>query len=378
MSEHFEVAIIGGGAAGLFAGNILGKKTIILEKGDRPGRKLLLTGGGRCNYTHNASLPELLDHYNGNRSFISHALFSYPPQKIIQFFSSMGIKPEIADNGKVFPLFGDSHSIVSVLEKGVSLRTNTNVISISKDDCFIIETDSGIITSNYVLIATGGNSYPHTGSDGNGYILAKSLGHTITRISPALAPLKLSLNLSKAEGITLPLTIKIGKKEYSGSAVITKQGISGPLAEDISFMFPENKEISIRFSEIDIPTLRKNQGKTLLKNTINLPERLSYTLLGDLSNKKVADLKKDEEIFISKQLSDCKCMAKAIQAGAMSTHGGIDTKEINSKTMESKLVEGLFFAGDIVDVDANCGGYSLTWAFSSAYLAAEAIKNKQK
>lgn len=373
MNSHIPVAIVGGGASGLFAGSILGKKALILERGDKCGRKLLLTGGGRCNYTHSSTLPELLDHYNGNKRFISHALYSFTPDDIISFFSKLGIEPKEEENGKIFPLNKDSYDIVSALEKRSCIETNTYVLDIKKEDKFIITTNKGTITSDYLILSTGGNSYPHTGSDGNGYKLASSLGHNLTPLKPALAPLALNVDMSKAEGITIPLTIKIKKKEYTGSTVITKKGISGPLAEDISYMISDDEDITIKFIDIDFKELRQKNGKPLLKNALMIPERLSIALLEDLANKRIADISKKEELYIEERLCALRCKAKALQAGAMSTHGGVDIRELDPKTMESKLIEGLYLVGDIVDVDANCGGYSLTWAFASSYIASHNI-----
>ena len=377
MEEHYPVAIIGGGAAGLFAGAILGKKTIILEKGKRCGRKLLLTGGGRCNYTHDSTLPELLSHYNGKKSFIRPALYSLPPEKIIKRFKDFGIEPSFDENGKVFPLHGDSFSILNALETKCRIKVACEVKAIRKDKLFIIETNQGTITSDYLILAAGGNSYPHTGSDGSGYVLAHSLGHKIIPPTPALAPLKLSRDLSKAEGVSLTVTVKIDKKEYKGDIVITKLGISGPLAEDISYMFPTERDIIISFVDINIEKLRRENGKSVVKNMMPLPDRLIRALLGELSDKKIAELKKEEESFILNQLTAMKCTAKAIARGAMSTHGGINVDEVDSKTMESKLISNLYFAGDILDIDANCGGYSLTWAFATAEVAANAILRKE-
>lgn len=373
--NHYETAIIGGGASGLFAGSILGKKAIILERNNTIGRKLLLTGGGRCNYTHSSTLPELLEHYNASKRFIRPALYSLTPDDIIARFRSLGINPIVEENGKVFPYSGKSHSILDALEKECgTIITNCFIKEIRKEnDAFILKSDKETISAKNVIVATGGNSYSQTGSDGYGYTIARKLGHTIINPTPALASLKISPNLAKAEGISLPITIKLDKKEYSGDIVITKNGISGPLAEDISYMLSEERAIRISFTECNIKKLRETNAKSIARNAINLPDRLLTILLGELANKKLTTLTREEENFIQSTLTDFECNAKAIAKSAMSTHGGVSTVEINPKTMESKLVANLYFTGDIIDVDANCGGYSLTWAFASANLAAKAI-----
>ena len=372
-NKHYPAIIIGAGAAGLCAGSILGRKAIVLEKGDRAGRKLLLTGGGKCNYTHDSELPEIFNHYTADRKFIRDALYAMPPSSIIDYFKELSIEPAIESNGKVFPATGKAEDVVSALEKRCSIEYETEVLSIRKEERFIVETTKGTFTSSAVLIATGGISYPHTGSDGKGYELAKSFGHSIERPVPALAPLALEYSLKEAEGITLNLTIKIGKKSLSDSAVITRRGISGPLAENISYLLPDKREITISFLDITKEEIRAENGKTLLKNTISLPARLTKALLGPIGEKKIAELKKDELNLAIERITSLKTNAFAIKEGAMSTHGGVSMKEINPRTMESKLIPGLYFAGDVMDVDAECGGYSLTWAFASAYLFAKAI-----
>lgn len=372
-NKHYPAIIIGAGAAGLFAGSILGRKAIVLEKGDRAGRKLLLTGGGKCNYTHDSELPEIFNHYTADRKFIRDALYAMPPSSIIDYFKELSIEPAIESNGKVFPATGKAEDVVSALEKRCSIEYKTEVLTIRKEERFIVETTKGTFTSSAVLIATGGISYPHTGSDGKGYELAKSFGHSIERPVPALAPLALEYSLKEAEGITLNLTIKIGKKSLSDSAVITRRGISGPLAENISYLLPDKREITISFLDITKEEIRAENGKTLLKNTISLPARLTKALLGPIGEKKIAELKKDELNLALERITSLKTNAFAIKEGAMSTHGGVSMKEINPRTMESKLIPGLYFAGDVMDVDAECGGYSLTWAFASAYLFAKAI-----
>lgn len=371
INKHYPVLIIGAGAAGLFAGSILGKKAIVIEKNSQAGKKLLLTGGGRCNYTHDSELPELLSHYSADKKYIRDALYALPPKKIVEYFKELSIEPSVEETGKIFPSTGKAEDVVSALEKKASIIYETEVLSIEKGDIFIIKTNKGIITADAVLISTGGNSFPHTGSDGKGYEIAKALGHTINKISPALAPIALDQKLSEAEGITATITVKIGKKEFSDSAVITRRGLSGPLAENISYMLPQKREIILSFAEVSKESIKAENGKTLLKNALNIPTRLSKALLGNLAEKKIAELKKDELSYIVERITNLKTNAIAIKEGAMSTHGGVSMDEVNTKTMESKLVSKLYFAGDILDVDGECGGYSLTWAFASAYLFAQ-------
>ena len=372
-NKHYPVLIIGAGASGLFAGSILGKKAIVIEKNSQAGKKLLLTGGGRCNYTHDSELPELLSHYSADKKYIRDALYALPPKKIVQYFKELSIEPSIEETGKIFPRTGKAEDVVSALEKKASVIYETEVLSIEKTDVFVVKTNKGTFTADSILVSTGGNSFAHTGSDGKGYEFAKAFGHTVNKPTPALAPIALDFKLTEAEGITATITIKIGKKEFSDSAVITRRGLSGPLAENISYLLPQKKEIVLSFAEISKESIKAENGKTLLKNVLNMPTRLSKALLGNLAEKKIAELKKDELTLIVERITNLKTNAMAIKEGAMSTHGGVSMDEVNTKTMESKLVKGLYFAGDVLDVDGECGGYSLTWAFASAFLFAQSV-----
>ncbi len=369
-----DTLIIGGGAAGLYASSLL-SEAAILERNEECGRKLLLTGGGRCNYTHNSSVQELLSHYHGNLPFIRKVLYSHSPAEIIERFKKLGISPS-DENGKIFPLKGDAEDILGAL-----LKNDTNVIhgkalEITKEDgIFSVTTDSGVIKARNIIIATGGNAYPHTGSDGSGYHLAKSLGHSITSPHPALAAIALEPSLKDAEGISLSLELRKGKKSVSDMAVVTKRGISGPAAENFSYLLNGREEITICFASPDIKTLRERKGAMLVKNALPVPPRLGEALLGEIADKKLGNLSKKEELLITERSSRHSFRASAIAESAMSTAGGVKTAEINADTMESKLVSGLYFAGDIIDVDADCGGYSLTWAFATAFIAARAIRS---
>lgn len=372
--QLYDTAIIGGGASGLFAGSLLGKKAIILEKGEKAGRKLLLTGGGKCNFTHNLEAREMLSHYTNPR-FVSNAIYAFPPESIITYFQSLGIDSYTTDEGKVFPISDSASDVLYALESKCQIKTDTNVLSISKSDgIFVLETSSGKIYSRNVILSTGGKNYEHTGSDGSGYKLASMLGHTIVKPTPALAPLRIKPDLSKAEGISEEIAIRYEKKDYCGSVVITRNGLSGPLALDISYMFDREKDVTISFAKCNFEQMRKTHGKSLLKNALDLPERLTDALLGPIAGKKVAEITKKEERFISDSIERAPFKLQAMQKGAMSTHGGVSTSEIDPKTMQSKVVDGLFFTGDLIDVDAHCGGYSLSWAFSSAFLTSECIK----
>lgn len=364
--------IIGGGAAGLYASSLL-PDAVILERNGCCGRKLLLTGGGRCNYTHRGSARELIPHYHGSLPFIRKVLFQHQSDDIIRRFRALGIEP-VDENGKIFPRGGDAEDILRALEAHQPETVKGKAESIIRDgDAFIVRTENSELRCRRIILAAGGSAYPHTGSDGSGCRLASSLGHTITPLRPALAALSISPSLSAAEGITVPMTLRKGRRSVSDTAVITRRGISGPAAENFSYILSGREEITISFCSPDFRALRAESGAMLVKNALPAPPRLASALLGDIAEKKTANISKSEEQEAFRKLSEGRFMASPIAASAMSSAGGVSTDEINPGTMESKLVPGLYFAGDIIDVDADCGGYSLTWAFATAWIAASHI-----
>lgn len=374
------VAIIGFGAAGLMAGSLLGLEAYILEKKENAGKKLCLTGAGKCNFTHSGDVKELLSAYYEKKNFVRPALYDFPPEKIRDYFRKLGIESVVQENGKVFPKSMKAVDIRNVLSDHagrVFYNQRVKRIVRSGED-FLIFTDDKIHKAGYVILATGGNTYPDTGSEGDGYQILKSLGHRIVPPRPALSQLFLEENpLKGASGITLPVTIEKGRLRIRESVVITEKGLSGPAAENFSRYIEGKEEICISFLDIDRNKIKKNGGKLLLKNALPLPERLLEALLGEVSHKKIADLTSKELLLIEDKLSRFRVNATVPTLSAMSTKGGVDTAEIDSKSMESKLVSNLYIVGEIMDVDAWCGGYSLTWAFASAYLAVKDIKRKK-
>ena len=369
-----KTLIIGGGAAGLYAASLL-PEAVVLERNEETGRKLLLTGGGRCNYTHSSSVPDLLPHYHGSLPFIRKVLYCHPPESIINHFRQLGIEPT-EENGKIFPRKGDAESILKALMKNSNRIIRGKAERIEKHDgVFRVLTEKEEIEAEHILLTTGGMAYPHTGSDGNGYALASALGHSITPPRPALAALDLTPSLKSAEGITLDVELTRKKKTVTGSAVITSRGISGPAPENFSYLLNGREEITISFMQPpDMKRLRMEEGRTLVKNAFPLPPRLVSALLPETAEKRLANLSKEEERLIVQRLSSALFTARPIAGSAMTTAGGVKTDEINPETMESRFVPGLYFAGDIIDIDADCGGYSLTWAFATAFIAASAVR----
>ncbi len=376
-----SVAIIGLGASGLMAASLLGMEAFVLEKNDTAGKKLILTGGGKCNYTHDAEPDELLEAYYDRRNFVRPALYAFPPRKIRSYFQSLGIDSVTFENGKVFPKSLKATDIRDTLErKAGRIFYGQKVCRIAKKDgVFHIFTSERTFKAGHVIMATGGFTYRETGSEGDGYFLLENLGHTIVPPRPALGQLFLEGHpLKEAAGITIPVTIRKGRNRISSSAVITEKGLSGPAAEDFSRFMDGKETIGITFLDIGKETIKRKSGKAMLKNALDLPERLTEALLGELSYKRIADLTAGELEKICRTLSDYEVPASVPTLSAMGTTGGISTSEIDSRTMESRKVENLYITGELADVDAKCGGYSLTWAFASAYLAAQSIARNRK
>lgn len=380
-----KVIIIGGGASGLMLRHLL-PSSLLIEKNSRCGLKLLITGNGACNITHDEEAQSFVTHYNGKKNFVSPAVYSFPPRKIREFFSSAGVDTFIRDDGKVFPSSKRSEDIRNALlgdDEGILY--DTAVRSIRKDgEIFTVETDRGVFTSKIVVIATGGMTYPKTGSTGDGYRFASAFGHTVIPTHTALAPVRIDADTSYLEGVSLEsVTLKAGREKEHGPVVFTRRGLGGPAAENISRFIPQRTELTISFLDsFNAEDIKKENGKagvlTSLHRITSLPSSLLEYLFPMLMKKNTASVTKEEMRIVTDKLTDWKVRAEAESSleKAMVTSGGVDTSEIEKKTMESKIVENLYFTGEVLDVDGECGGYNLTFAFASAYLAAQDIRKK--
>ncbi len=380
-----KVIIIGGGASGLMLRHLL-PSSLLIEKNSRCGLKLLITGNGACNITHDEEAQSFVTHYNGKKNFVSPAVYSFPPRKIREFFSSAGVDTFIRDDGKVFPSSKRSEDIRNALlgdDEGILY--DTAVRSIRKDgEIFTVETDRGVFTSKIVVIATGGMTYPKTGSTGDGYRFASAFGHTVIPTHTALAPVRIDADTSYLEGVSLEsVTLKAGREKEHGPVVFTRRGLGGPVAENISRFIPQRTELTISFLDsFNAEDIKKENGKagvlTSLHRITSLPSSLLEYLFPMLMKKNTASVTKEEMRIVTDKLTDWKVRAEAESSleKAMVTSGGVDTSEIEKKTMESKIVENLYFTGEVLDVDGECGGYNLTFAFASAYLAAQDIRKK--
>ncbi|TJX13264.1 NAD(P)/FAD-dependent oxidoreductase [Tissierella creatinini] len=398
-----RIIVIGGGASGMMAAIIARRKgsdVILLERNDRVGKKLLTTGNGRCNYTN---LNLSINNYHGhNPSFAEEALSEFNVDKTLEFFESLGITPADEDNGKVYPLSFQASSMLDVLRfemefQGVQVVTDAFVFEITKKNNFTVKLKDGrLFHSDKVILATGGMAMPVSGSDGTGYSFSRSLGHTVRDTFPGLVQLKLEGNIFKQiNGVKFIGRAGIYHKnrllvDDSGDILFTDYGISGPPILQISRKAIElmnmGHEAELRISIIS--SKPKDQIKDyLIRRFKNLyMKNMDEALVGMINKKLIIPILKELSIDKNIKVSDISieqidCLAGLLTSWsfkiignkgwgqAQVTAGGVNTDEIHSNTMESKLVKGLYIIGELLDIDGDCGGFNLQWAWSSAYLA---------
>jgi hypothetical protein len=408
-----HVIVVGGGAAGMLAAIVAkrqGADVTILERNPRIGKKILVTGNGRCNFTN---INTDITYYHGsNPNFAYPALSKFNSQDTIEFFEKLGIAHKVEELGKVFPMSDQASSVLDVLmyelkETGVTIVCNAYVKKImNKQGTFKIEVESGsTFQGDKVIIAAGGKAMPSTGSDGNGLELIQKLGHTIIDIFPGLVQLKLEGPFFKQiEGVKFVGTAEIlcnGKSvaKDRGDILFGNYGISGPPILQISRkaeeLLRENKEVLLKITMLDMLSkedvkklvtarFETGPGKTVefsLVGLINkrlIPVLLKEAGIGDLKCP-VAKLSTKEHEKISTILTDWRFKVKGTKSwpSAQVTAGGVATNEINQSTMESNIVKGLFFAGEIIDIDGQCGGFNLQWAWSSGFIAGQNAAHPQ-
>lgn len=412
---HYDLIIIGAGPSGLFCGiNSMqkGKKILILEKKSSPGRKLMISGSGHCNITHDGDIQDFLDHF-GDRShgiFLRPALLGFTNSDLISYFKDLGLNMIREKGGKMFPETLQAKDVLNILteqcrEKGVVIKCNQAVKSITRNEGgFLVCCEDGCYRSKLLVIATGGVCYPATGSSGDGYRFAGILGHSIAEIGPALTPILIKdYPFSDLAGLTFP-DIKISLyrhekiREQQGDILFTHQGLSGPgildlsrfiRAEDIvklSFV-PDEKRVTLEKWLIDMA--RTDGGRSLLSvladvaqfvpHSQPLPLRLIKRILevsGIASNLQMAQLTREMRNCMIDNLTGIPLAVSELCGNnqAMVTRGGVETNEVDPKTMQSRLVKGLYLVGEVLDVDGDTGGYNLQAAFSTGMLAARSIK----
>jgi hypothetical protein len=406
----FDVAVIGAGPAGLMAAGkaaSLGLSVVLIEKNATAGKKLLLTGNGRCNLTNaETNLRNLVANYN-NGEFLFHIFSVFSPERAIAFFEQLGVKTKVEKNKRVFPKSNESSEVLETLEKFLAknkaeLIFNSEIIDIEKKGKKIsklILKDKTITAKKYIF-CTGGKSYPLTGSEGYGYKLAEKLGHTIIKPQPALFPIKLKEGWAKnLQGISLN-NVKIellgAKKTFKeqGEIIFTHFGISGPAALNITFNMQNPLDIDGTKIRLDLyPPLNqeellkrldeifKRYPKRAVKNLLSdfMPERLAEALLDiiHIDKEKIANnMPKPERLALAEIIKNVEVTAGASPDfdQALVTKGGVSLKEIDHKTMKSKIIDNLFFAGEIIDVNGRTGGFNLQMCWSTGYVAGQNCK----
>ena len=409
----YDVIVIGAGAAGLFvAGQTAsnGKSVCLLEKKTRPAIKLSITGKGRCNITNSADIQEFVESFGNNGKFLYSAFSKFFNTDTITFFESLGVKFRLERGGRYFPESNDAHEIVNALIKyvknnGVKIFTNSEVSEIVCKDKKIesvILKNGNIFSAEKYILATGGKSYPLTGSTGDGYKFAKRLGHTIIPPQPALVPVVLKsqylkeLNKLKLKNVEVSviadnktITTSFGEMEF---AVF---GVTGPIILTMSSLIYDlinNKHKSVTISinlkpalddkTLDIRLVRELNGfgNMPLRNMLKtlLPQQLIDVFMKE-NNLKYTEIcsninkEKRQRIFNGLRNLNFTVISTRPIDEAIITKGGISLKEVEQNTMKSKLIDNLYFCGEILDIDGPTGGFNLQAAFSTAYLAAQSI-----
>ena len=405
--EQYDLIVIGSGAAGIIAAIVAArnnKKVLLLEKLSNIAAKLKATGGGRCNLTNTLSNEDFMARFGKNGRFMQDALQEFDHQKLIEFLEDIGIETHAPDGFRVFPTSHSSATIIEGLQKemqrlGIEILCKQKVTRLLATGRHIdgVKTQDTIFHAPNVIVATGGMGYPVLGAEGDGYNLASELGHKVTELSPAMMPLKTKeewVKNCRADTIAkveLRVDLKKHKKlRAKGDLIFTNSGIRGPVVLDFA---REVTPLLKKYGEVPL-LLNLTKGKNeeeirqhfkkmqeASKNTLELlktllPEALSKELckLADvdctLKYKKLEGKKRDKLISLLAWTPLTITGHDGFRL-AMITRGGISLKEINPKTMQSKLIDGLYFCGEIMNLDGPCGGYNLQWSFASGYLAGQ-------
>lgn len=396
-----EIAIIGGGASGLMAGGFLAEKghsVTIFDGNEKCGKKIYITGKGRCNLTNNCSVENYLANVVNGEKFMFSAIRGFTCQDTMDFFENKGLKLKTERGERVFPQSDKASDVTKALLshcKNCNFNLNERVLSVENtDERFVLKTEIKNHEFGRVIIATGGKSYSATGSRGDGYKLAQMFGHKIIKPRPALVPIKIKDKFcASLEGLSLKnvlLKAKINEKIKTlfGEMLFTNDALSGPIALSMSSFISkaENIELSIDFK----PALSHEQLEARLIRDFasNLNKNLSYIMKGLLPSRLVDVFLKKADIdgqmkVNSVKVEDRKKMVRLLKDFSLSygglydveagivTAGGVELKEVNPKTMESKLCKGLYFIGEVLDIDCLTGGFNLQTAFSTAYACAK-------
>ncbi len=425
MTER-RVIVVGAGAAGLMAAGQaaeMGSDVLLLEKMKQPGRKLRITGKGRCNLTNVAPIPRFIEHFGPGGRFLRQAFHRFFTSDLVAFFEELGVPTVTERGGRIFPVSQEAQDVVDALVRwvrgrGVTVRTRSPVERLLAKEGRVVGVQvsarnqvsaasvpsliekPGFYHADAVIVATGGTSYPGTGSTGDGYRMAQSAGHTITPIRPALIPLETAGDIApRLQGLSLRnVTARLlvdgaRQAELFGEMLFTHFGVSGPIILSLSRQavdaLRQGHQVTLSIDlkpalderKLDARLLRdldahgKRQFSTLLKGLLPrklIPVCISLTSISP--NKPAHQIASRERERLLGWLKDFRLSVTGHRpiAEAIVTAGGVDTREIYPRTMESRLVERLYFAGEVLDVDADTGGYNLQAAFSTGWLAGRA------
>ena len=395
-----KVAIIGAGASGLMLGGLLVKKgfdVTIFDHNEKAGKKLFITGKGRCNITNLCDETEFLKNVVRGGKFLTSALYSFNSYDAVEFFNNLHLKTKVERGNRVFPESDKSSDVIKALLKhceGVSFVFSENIDKITKvGEFFKVTVKNKSYIVDKVVIATGGASYKATGSDGSGYKFAESFGHRVEKIVPALCPIKLNDDVRALMGLSLKnVTLKAkfdgNKKEFFGEMMFTGDGITGPIGLSLSSYINRAKSVELILDLKPALTLEQLDARLLRDFEANKNKNISYIFKGLMpsslvpffakkcgvdESKKVHDILKEERRKISETLKNLPLSFNSLyplDAGII-TSGGVALDEVNPKTFESKLVKNLYFIGEVLDIDALTGGFNLQIAFSTAFLTAK-------
>ena len=406
-----KVLIIGGGAAGMMAAAFAaknGNRVEVFEKNEKLGKKLFITGKGRCNITNAADLEDFFPAVTSNPKFLYSAFYSFTNEQVISFFEELGVRTKVERGGRVFPVSDHSSDVIQALKSemerlGVKINLNAEVKELITEKNSTIETVDGIrlvsgkkISGDAVIVATGGISYPSTGSTGDGYRFARRCGHKVSELSPSLVPMEVKeWYAGELMGLSLrniEIRITDGKKKLYqefGEMLFTHYGVTGPVILSASSVVGKKLKDTELTLHIDLkPALTEEQlDKRVLrefetnhnrqfKNAVDslFPSKLRPVIVelsGIPEEKKVHEITKEERLRFVRLIKDFTMTLTGLRGynEAIITKGGVSVKEIDPGTMESKLVKGLYFAGEVLDLDAVTGGYNLQIAWSTGYLA---------
>lgn len=406
-----RILIIGGGAAGMMAAVFAAKNgndVELFEKNEKLGKKLFITGKGRCNITNAAELEEFFSAVTSNPKFLYSAFYSFTNEQVISFFEELGVKTKVERGGRVFPVSDHSSDVIQALKNemerlGVKINLNAEVKELVTEIHSAGQIVKGIrlasgkeMTGDAVIAATGGISYPSTGSTGDGYRFARKCGHKVTELSPSLVPIEVKeWYAGELMGLSLrniEIRITDGKKKLYqefGEMLFTHYGVTGPVilsASSIVGKRLKDKELTLHIDlkpalteeQLDKRVLREFEANhnRQFKNAVDslFPAKLRPVIV-DLSgipeDKKVHEITKEERLRFVRLIKDFTMTLTGLRGynEAIITKGGVSVKEIDPGTMASKLVKGLYFAGEVLDLDAVTGGYNLQIAWSTGYLA---------